>query len=175
MKIMNGENVGFVEQIKEQIEQIEPNYLEKKRLECGLKQNVNLLKRKVENYPILSEILQYQQRFIELFEQINQESEKIRTQFIEYNHFQDKLKLKQSRYQFLCNFKQSLSQIKSAKKSLKNEFVENNNGIFQQMEQTNIDIIAKEREVMKDNMAVKNTYHQNVEKEREYFWLLKQL
>lgn len=84
---------------------------------------VAALQRRLENTPSQTELIQYQRRFVELYDSINLKLEENRKLYTNYNSYLEMRNLLQSEIDMLNSFQEGLQDTK--KKKLREEFTKN--------------------------------------------------
>lgn len=135
-------------------------------------QEVAILQRKLESKPSQTELIQYQRRFVELYEQINLKVEENRRLYASYNSLIEVRNLLESEISTLDSFQQGFKQ--SKKKSEKESFAESVSGGIMQVADKTKKAQEKQRVLQETMKELEKKYKTLEEVERNYYQMVKE-
>jgi hypothetical protein len=158
------ENVQVFDEIDQNYNNELNNLLTKKQFLFEENRVINVLLRKIQVNPSKLELLQYQKRFEELYDQINIVNEKNRELINEINLKEEVKNLLQQKLQTFVDLKEVYSNLKSKKdkenfkKTLEDVF----NNVFESSKKSSIKPanLSKELEIFKEKVIVHQEYEQ---------------
>lgn len=111
-------------------------------------QEVAMLQRKLESTPSKTELVQYQRRFVEVYDQINLKVEENRKHFDSYNSLLEIKRLLTGQFEMLTSFQENFKTLK--KKSDKEHFSKAIAGAIEQVRESSVRAQAKLQELKRD-------------------------
>lgn len=134
--------------------------------------NINIIQRKIENCPSKVELIQFNKRLVELFENMNLKSEENRKYINLYNTVQETRRLFQQEQKYINEINSSYQNCKAKKEK---ETLKNNIAATLQAIKNNIEKSVKACEDMKqEQIKVNKVYQENILQEKEHFLRIKE-
>lgn len=172
MKMGDESNLNTLKEIDESYNDEMTNLINKKKALFEENKVINMLTRKIQVYPSKLELLQFQKRFEELYEQINLISERNREMINEINSKEEVSNLLNQKKQTFQSLLKVYSEMKSVKEkeSLKNSIVPILNEINEIVDKTN----KKCEGLSHEFSSIKNENLKLQEYEQNYMRLIKE-
>mmetsp|Transcript_2150 Transcript_2150/g.5402 ORF Transcript_2150/g.5402 Transcript_2150/m.5402 type:complete len:585 (+) Transcript_2150:1275-3029(+) len=136
-------------------------------------QEVALLQRKLESTPSKTELVQYQRRFVEVYDQINLKVEENRKHFDNYNSLLEIKRLLTGQYEMLISFQEAFKNAK--KKADKDRFGKAVGEAIQQVRESAGRAAAKLLELKKEMTGLEDQLKALMDEERMYYQLVNEL
>ena len=171
-KMNSDENQKVFEEIDSNYSTELNNLLTKKQSLFEENKEINILLRKIQVNPSKLELLQYQKRFEELYEQINIVNEKNRELINEINAKEEVKKLLQHKQETYVDLKDVYKDCKSKKE--KENFKKSIEGVVSNMEESSKRTTDKLNGLNKELEELKKSVIENQEYEQKYMRLVKE-